>query len=267
LEAPLPALVFVFLIGTTLGLLGGGGSILAVPAFVYLLGYEVKEAIAMSLAVMGMASLAGAAGHWRAGRVNVAIAIVFGGVAAVGTYGGAQLARFVHPAIQLVLLSLAMLAASALLLRAREGGPAGGVDVTSAHAGWRQAMLVAAEALGVGILTGLVGVGGGFLIGPSLVIAGGLPMGEAVGTSLMVIALNCAAGLLGYVGQVTIAWSDVALLTAATIPGTIAGATLVSVVAAGALRRAFAVGLALLAVYIFVRNAPVLAGILRVVGP
>lgn len=100
------------LIGLSLGLLGGGGSILTVPIFVYVLGFEPKEAIAMSLAVVGATSLSGSVGHWRAGHVNVRVALIFGTVAMVGTYLGARLAVFFSGPVQLALFAVVMLSAA-----------------------------------------------------------------------------------------------------------------------------------------------------------
>src|SRR5688572_22608362 len=121
------ALVPGVLIGAALGLLGGGGSVLTVPVFVYVLGFEPKAAIAMSLAVVGVTSALGTAGHWRAGHVNVRIALVFGGVAMLGTLLGVRLSQFVPGTTQLVIFGAVMLAAAVFMLRGRapcegEGG-------------------------------------------------------------------------------------------------------------------------------------------------
>ena len=113
------ALVPGVLIGAALGLLGGGGSVLTVPIFVYVLGFEPKAAIAMSLAVVGVTSALGTAGHWRAGNVNVRIALVFGGVAMLGTLLGVRLSRFVPGTTQLVIFGAVMLAAAVFMLRGR----------------------------------------------------------------------------------------------------------------------------------------------------
>ena len=111
------AIVPGVLIGSALGLLGGGGSVLTVPIFVYVLGFTPKEAIAMSLAVVGATSALGTASHWRAGNVNVHMAVVFGGVAMLGTVLGVRLARFVPGTTQLVIFGAVMLAAAVFMLR------------------------------------------------------------------------------------------------------------------------------------------------------
>jgi hypothetical protein len=146
--------------------LGGGGSVLTVPIFVYLLGFSPKEAIAMSLAVVGATSAFGTASHWRAGNVNVHVAAVFGGVAMLGTLIGVRLARFVPGTTQLVILGVVMLAAAVFMLRSRppcedESAKASAEPLTSV-------LKVMPGGLLVGSLTGIVGVGGGFLIVPAL---------------------------------------------------------------------------------------------------
>ncbi|MEX2571090.1 MAG: sulfite exporter TauE/SafE family protein [Gemmatimonadota bacterium] len=242
------------LIGLSLGLLGGGGSILTVPIFVYVLGFGAKEAIAMSLAVVGVTSLAGAAGHWRAGNVNVRVAVIFGVVAMAGTYGGARLAVYFSGGAQLVLFALVMLAAAYFMFRpaplpvvaTQQGEPATVKDMPLA--------LIVVEGMAVGVLTGLVGVGGGFLIVPALVVLGKVPMKQAVGTSLLVIAMKSAAGFVGYLGQVELEWSFMAVFTAVAIAGIMAGTSLVRWVPQHALQRAFAIFLVVMGGLILYQN-------------
>ena len=234
-----------FLIGLALGLLGGGGSILTVPVFVYVLGFGPKESIAMSLAVVGLTSLAGAAGHWRQGHVKIRVALIFGLVAMAGSYLGTRLARFLTGAEQLTIFGTVMLVAAAFMFRGR-----------SDEAPRRSPLPVAvtaAEGFVVGILTGLVGVGGGFVIVPSLVWAG-LQMVDAIGTSLLVIAMNSAVGFYGYLGQVQIAWMPMALVMAGTLPGIATGAYATRFVPPRILRRIFAVLILCVAIYILIRR-------------
>ena len=226
------------LIGLSLGLLGGGGSILAIPVFVYVLGFGAKEAIAMSFPVMGATSFVGAIGHWRAGNVDVRTAVLFGFVAMVGSYAGARLAVLVSGAVQLTLLAVVMLAAAASMLRTRPAISEG--EATGSENKGRRLVTVAIAGVAVGMLTGFVGIGGGFLIVPALVILANTPMKHAVGTSLLVIAMNSASGFLGYLGQVPILWEFMALFTAVAIAGILAGTYLVRFVSQSALRRAFA---------------------------
>ncbi len=241
-------LLMAVVIGLSLGLLGGGGSILAVPVFVYALGFGVKEAIVMSLAVVGVTSLFGAVGHWRVGNVNLRIAAIFGSVAMGGTYLGARLAVFFSETAQLILFAVVMLMAAYFMYR--DGQP------VMVHSGFGKMPigLIVAEGLAVGILTGLVGVGGGFLVVPALVVLGGVAMKEAVGTSLVVIALKSAAGLLGYLGQVEVSWGFVAVFTAVAIAGSVGGSYLVRFIPGGALRKGFAVFLVLMGAFILFEN-------------
>ena len=239
-------------IGLTLGILGGGGSILTVPIFVYVLGFDAKEAIAMSLAVVGAVSLFGAAGHWRAGNVNLRVALVFGVVAMAGTYGGARLAVYFSGAAQLVLFAVVMLVAAYFMFRPRtvedRHGPPAPMPIP----------LIVVEGIAVGVLTGLVGVGGGFLIVPALVLLGRIPMKQAVGTSLLVIAMKSAAGFLGYLGQVEVQWGFMAGFSAVAVVGILAGTHLVKYVPQAALQRAFAVFLVVMGGVILYQNRGVL---------
>ena len=237
-----------FVIGLSLGLLGGGGSILTVPIFVYILGFGAKESIAMSLAVVGTTSLVGAVGHWREGHVNVRVASSFGAVAILGTYVGTRLAARLGGAEQLAIFATIMLVAAGFMLRGRQADSGSRSARTSASVA-----SAAIQGLVIGSLTGLVGVGGGFLIVPALVW-GGLPMRDAVGTSLLVIAMNCVMGFYGYVGQVKVAWLSVALVTAGTIPGIATGIYAMRFVSQQVLRRGFAVLLFGVGVYMLYRN-------------
>jgi hypothetical protein len=242
-------LALAVLIGLSLGLLGGGGSILTVPVLVYVLGYAAKPAIAMSLPVVGITSLIGAALHRRLGNVRVATALTFGPVAMVGAFGGAKLAPTLSGAVQLTLLALVMLAAAVSMLRGTAPSTAGGERDAPA----RLALLVPV-ALGVGVLTGLVGIGGGFLVVPALVLLARVPMRQAVGTSLMVIAMNSASGFAGYIGHVELDWGFLAGFTAAAVAGALAGTALAARVPQAALRRAFAIFLLAVGSFVLYRN-------------
>jgi uncharacterized membrane protein YfcA len=247
---PVLGLALAALVGVSLGLLGGGGSILTVPIFVYVLGFAAKPAIAMSLPVVGTASVVGALRHWRAGNVNLRLALLFGGVAMAASYLGARLAVFVSGQVQLTLLALAMLAAAASMFRSgrsTEGGSAPREGAVSLG-------LVMAVGAGVGLLTGLVGLGGGFLVVPALVMLGGLPMKQAIGTSLVVIAMNSFSGLAGYLGQVSIPWGFVSLFTAIAVVGILVGTHLVRFVSQAILKQAFAGFLVVMGMLILIRN-------------
>jgi uncharacterized protein len=240
-------LALAALIGLSLGLLGGGGSVLTVPVLVYVFGFAVKPAIAMSLPVVGLTSLIGATLHWRQGNVRVVTALTFGVVAMVGAFAGARLAVRLSDALQLSILAVVMLAAAASMIRGTSDSDAerGGASTSKAlsvtpakSVRWRT---LGPLAFGVGVLTGLVGIGGGFLVVPALVILAHLSMRQAVGTSLLVIAMNSASGFAGYVGSVHVDAGLLAAFTAAAIGGALVGARLTIRIPPWALQRVFAV--------------------------
>lgn len=245
-------LALAAVVGLSLGLLGGGGSILTVPIFVYVLGMDAKPAIAMSLAVVGTTSLFGAVRHWRIGNIQLRLALMFGGIAMAGTYLGTHLAAFVSGTVQLVLFAMVMLGAAVLMLRNKQPALAKSPERTNSA---NSIGLVAAAGIAVGILTGLVGVGGGFLIVPALVLFAKLPMKQAVGTSLVVIAMTAASGFAGYLGHVAIDWGMLAAFTLVAILATLAGTFLVRYISPHVLRRSFAVLLLVMSVVILYQNS------------
>jgi uncharacterized membrane protein YfcA len=247
-------LLLAVLVGLSVSLLGGGGAILAVPIFVYVLGFDAKEAVASSLAVVGLTSLSGAVSHWREGRTRLRIALVFGIFAMAGAYLGAWLAVFFSSAAQLALLAVMMVVAAFFMFRDNnksdedeEGTEPESPSIAQVPLG--RAVGLAVLAVAVGGITGLVGVGG-FLTVPALVLVGQVPTKEALGTSLLVIVMISAAGFVGYLGKVEIQWGPMALFTALAVAGSFAGAYLVRFVPQGTLRKLFAVFLVLLAIFI-----------------
>ena len=244
------------LVGISLGLMGGGGSILTVPIFVYVLGYDPKLAIAMSLPVIGITSLAGAAGHWKAGNVQLRTAFTFGLIAMVGAFAGARGAQFLNGAVQLALLAVIMLLASAMMFRSARR-PSSGDDALPLAAREMPVALLVPVALGVGVITGLVGIGGGFLVVPALVLLARAPMKQAVGTSLVVIAMNSASGFAGYMGQVQVPWTFMAGFTAVAVAGILAGTWGVRFVSQRVLKQAFALFLVVMGTFMLYRNRAV----------
>ena len=244
------------LVGLSLGLMGGGGSILTVPIFVYVLGYDAKLAIAMSLPVIGITSLVGAIGHWRAGNVNLRTAVSFGLIAMVGAFVGAQLARLISGSAQLALLAAVMLAAAITMYHsARKTGTADATAVESPRA--MPLALLVPVALAVGVLTGVVGIGGGFLVVPALVILARVPMKQAVGTSLLVIAMNSTSAFAGYLGHVDFPWAFMTGFTMVAVCGIVAGTYLVRYVSQAALKQSFALFLIVMGSFILYRNRSV----------
>jgi uncharacterized membrane protein YfcA len=246
-------LLLAVFMGLALGLLGGGGSILAVPILVYALGFGTKEAVAASLVIVGLTSMFGAAEHWRKGHVKLRVALVFGSFAAAGAYLGAQLAEFLSGPVQLSLFAVVMLGAAFFMFRDNESDEEG-KDILSEGSTSRLLLGLAAPGLGVGVLTGLVGVGGGFLIVPALVLIAEVPMEAAVGTSLLIITMNSFAGFAGYLGKAEMQWGLMAFFIALAVAGSFAGAYLGRFVPSGALQKAFAVFLVGMAVFILYEN-------------
>ncbi len=238
------------IIGVALGMLGGGGSILTVPVFTYVAGLDPKIAIASSLPVIAVASSIGALAHWRAGTVQLRTAAIFGGFTMIGGFSGARLAGFLPARAQLLLFAAIMTGAAVSMLRAQRAP-----DATTPTQPLALGTLLPLG-LGVGVLTGLVGVGGGFLIVPALTQLGRLPMHIAIGTSLTVIAMNSIAGTLGYLGQVALPFDLLLPFTALAVVGIVIGTMLAQRVPQEALRRAFAVLLLLVAGYIVYQNRP-----------
>ncbi len=242
------ALTLALIIGLTLGLFGGGGSILTVPVLVYVLGIDPKLAIAMSFPIVGATSLVGAIGQWRAGNVRLTGALLFGLVAMAGSFAGARASVLVSGRMQLLILGVVMAAAAMLMLRSASRD----TSILAPLRAPSRALYVVAFA--VGGLTGLIGIGGGFLIVPALVLFGQVPMREAVGTSLLVIAMNCVSGYAGQRNIDAIPWRDVTTFTAFTIVGIVAGARFARSVPQRALKQGFAVLLLVIAVLVFWQN-------------
>ena len=221
------------LVGVALGLLGGGGSILTVPLLAYVAGMDAKQAIATSLLVVGVTSAVGAVSHARAGRVQWRIGLIFGAAGMAGAYVGGVLARFVPGTILLIGFAVMMIATAIAMLRGRK------INVESVEVPRIPIVKIVAEGLVVGLVTGLVGAGGGFLVVPALALLGGLPMPIAVGTSLIVIAMKSFAGLGGYLSSVQIDWTVALMVTAAAVVGALIGARLTAMANPDALRKAF----------------------------
>ena len=242
-------------IGLSLGLVGGGGSILAVPILIYVMGVSSREAIAMSLFIVGSVSLLGVIPYARQGFIKWRVVAEFTPAAMIGAYLGTQLVKlpWVTDTVQLVSFGVVMLAASVLMIR-KGSGRSKHSDLSSISGLVPQRfptwLMIAAQGLGVGLVTGAVGVGGGFLIIPVLVLLSHTPMKTAVGTSLLIIALNSAAGFAGYLNQVSIDWELTLSFTLAAGLGTILGGQLSRSIEASTLQKGF--GYFVLAIAIFV---------------
>ncbi|MBF5031959.1 MULTISPECIES: sulfite exporter TauE/SafE family protein [unclassified Micromonospora] len=243
------------LIGVTLGLLGGGGSILAVPLLVYVADLPAKEAIATSLLVVGVTSAVAVLPHARANRVRWRTGLIFGVAGMTGAYAGGRLAEFVPAGVLLTGFALMMLATAVAMLRGRrstEGRPV-------PHE--LPMLRVVGDGVVVGLVTGLVGAGGGFLVVPALALLGGLPMPVAVGTSLVVIAMKSFAGLAGYLSSVQIHWGLAAGVTAAAVVGSLLGGRLAGRIPADLLRRVFGWFVVVMGVFVLAQQLPPVWGL------
>ena len=246
---PVLGYALAVLIGVTLGLLGGGGSILTVPVLVYVMHVDVKQAVPASLVVVGLTSLVGAYHHWKAGNVHLPAVVAFGPTAVLGSLAGSQIALRVSGRLQLTIFAVVLVGASVRMLMGR-GAP----DAPATPSTRRPLPLVALLGAGVGVLTGLVGVGGGFLYVPALTLAGGLDMKKAVGTSLALITLSSAAGIAGYLGRVPLDWPLIGLFTVLAFLGVGLGSAMVRRVSQQGLRRAFAVLMLVMGVLVLIRR-------------
>lgn len=254
------------LIGLSLGALGGGGSILTVPALVYLLGQDTRVATTGSLLIVGVTALAGMAAHQRAGRVRVAAGLVFGVLGIAGSYAGSRLSATVAPAALLAAFSVLMLVvAAAMFARSRRRVSGAPVLDEGPIITWRpsfacacpRALKVLVTASAVGLLTGFFGVGGGFVVVPALVLVLGFSMPVAVGTSLLVISFNSATALVSRIGHgAVLDWALIGAFTAAAIAGSLLGGRLATRVDHRVLSRAFTLLLIVVALYTAARSVP-----------
>ena len=241
------AVALAVFVGISLGLLGGGGSILTVPLLAYVAGLDPKQAIATSLFVVGVTSAAGMIAHARAGRVRWRTGAIFGAAGMTGAYLGGRVAHFIPSTVLMIAFAIMMLVTAGAMLRSRSARSAAGTTGDELPIA-----KVVAEGVIVGLVTGLVGAGGGFLVVPALTLWGGLSMPVAVGTSLLVIAMKSFAGLAGYLGHVSIDWSLAVMVSAAAVGGSFLGGRLAGRIAPEALRRGFGIFVIVMAVFILV---------------
>lgn len=246
-EYALMNLIFGFLIGLSLGLLGGGGSILTVPVLVYLAGQSPQTAITTSLAIVAANSTFGSFFHQRAGALNWPVALEFGSIGMVAAYLTAGLSKALSPALVMVLFAVLMLAIGSLMIFNRR------IETIQEISQQRSIWVVLAAGLGVGMLTGLLGVGGGFLIVPALVFLVRLPMIQAVGTSLVIIAANSIAGFLGHLSDPIDFWV-ILVFAGAGVFGTYFGSQWNHQLPARKLRQYFGGFVFVLALFLLVDN-------------
>jgi uncharacterized membrane protein YfcA len=234
------ALVLGAVIGLLLGLLGGGGSILAVPALVYGAGQPLTSAVPTSLLVVGISSAVALLPRLRARQIRWRIAALVGGSGAAAAFAGAVVNRLLDPRVVLIGFAALMVAAALRMLRG-DGETGGDCALPGGGVNWRGCLPKSVgTGLTVGFLTGLFGVGGGFLIVSALVLLLGLPMPTAVGTSLVVIVLNSAAGFAAHAGDAAIDYRITAAFTLAAITGSLTAGRLATRLPTDQLRPAVA---------------------------
>eukprot|EP00438_Fugacium_kawagutii_P029752 Skav215806 [mRNA] locus=scaffold3885:146288:147151:+ [translate_table: standard] len=269
MDAQTIAILLCFLIGLSLGLLGSGGSILTVPILVYLLHVDAKEAIAMSLVVVGVTSAFALISHARSGNVNWQMGAVFGLAGMAGAFLGGILAGYISEHV-LMLIFAAMTSATATAMLCKDSVAAQYQAIPhdsndendeneqnevcihsenekdadckgTCHGQELPLWRILADGFLVGMVTGMVGAGGGFLVVPALVFLGGLQMTEAIGTSLMVISMKCLAGYLGHASHVQINLHLTLLVTASAVVGSFVGGFGAEFLPQAVLRKAFAI--------------------------
>jgi len=240
------AVALALLVGLSLGLLGGGGSILTLPILLYAVGMAPKPAIATSLLIVAGASFVAMVAYARSGRVAWRIAAWFGAASMTTAYLAGRLAHGLSAPLLLAAFTGIMLLTGAAMLRRAPSAASGAPRVSRA--------LVAGAS--VGVVTGLVGAGGGFLIVPALTLFSGLDMPRAVGTSLLIITLNSLAAFGGYVGHVDLPLDTAAMLTLSAAAGSVLGSTLSRRIEPARLRRGFALLVLSMGVYMAVRQLP-----------
>lgn len=241
------ALVLALAIGFSLALLGSGGSIITLPVLVYAARVPALQAVGMSLAVVGGTALVASVLNARRGLVHPKAAVLFSVTGIFGAFGGAQLTHLVSPSVLLLLFAALMIAVAALMFRGRPEIPVAGAP----RCHWASC---ATTGLVVGSLTGFLGVGGGFLIVPALLMFGGLPLKLAIGTSLVVITVNSVGGLVGHLRQTSFDWPTTAMFLALALAGMFAGRDFAARLEAERLRRWFAWFVLAVAVFVIAQN-------------
>lgn len=237
------AALLALAIGGTMGLLGGGGSLIAVPALTLVLGLAPKDAIVTSLLVIGFAASVGTGGAWARGVLRIRIGAIVGTSAVAGALAGGVVGSRLPGWIQLTTLAIVMFVAAGMLWRQ----PAQRAAVSS------KPLSLVVTGLGVGALTGLVGVGGGFLMVPALVTTAGLSMTEAGGVSLLAMTLSTLAALPAYASDAALNWTFIGPFALVAGAAALAGGALSARVPARHLQHAFAIILVILGCVLLLR--------------
>ncbi len=239
-------------IGLSLGLIGGGGSIITMPVLVYVIGVDAHQAVGMSLAVVGVTSLISTGMHYHRGTIDLKAGALFGASGILGAYFGSRLTYLIPPAALLLSFAALMLIIAVMMLLRKQR------DVDAAEPHERSAAKAIFAGLVVGGLTGFLGVGGGFLVVPALLLFGGLTMKDAVGTSLLVITINCVAGLIGHLQYGGFDLRIAGMVTALAAAGAVVGTALSHRTSSVDLRNWFAVFVITVALFLVAKNHTIL---------
>jgi len=235
-------------IGISLGLIGGGGSILTVPVLVYMFGISPLISTSYSLFIVGSTSLVGAYSNYRKGAVKIKTALLFGSTSITTVFLTRKFLiplipknlfkigdfQITEPLVTMILFAILMVAASVGMIRSKERKP--GCLECDLKGNITRMLL---SGIGIGLTTGILGAGGGFLLIPTLVLVLGMPMKEAVGTSLLIIALNSLIGFVGDIGHFAIDWIFLTKITGIAVAGILIGGVIAKKVDASSLKRGF----------------------------
>lgn len=244
--------VLATFVGMSLGLLGGGGSILTVPILIYVIHLPPKLSIALSLAIVGISGIAGVLGHLKKKNLLFNVAAIFGIFAATGTTLGTKIAALMPAKAQLILFALTMLIASVMMIKGRKEGEEKADFKLNLSP--KKFSLIILQALFAGVLTGIVGVGGGFMIVPALVLLMNVPMKKAVGTSLLIITANSLIGFYSYLQTLEIPWDFLLKFSGFSILGIVIGTILSSYVPQKSLKKSFGYFLIIMGVFVLTKN-------------
>ncbi|MAT15756.1 MAG: permease [Planctomyces sp.] len=249
-----PLLLGALAIGLTLGLLGSGGSAITVPVLIYMVGHGTKESIAESMAIVGLISFAAAVPYARTHLIDWRSVVFFGIPGMLGTFVGAWLGGHSSDALQLVVFGAVLFLAAFFMLR-KTRPPLDGVANEEEHIPHKAIWKIVMEGSVVGVVTGFVGVGGGFLIVPALVLLGKLPMRLAIGTSLVIIAAKSLVGFLKYQHHLvthdsTVDLQTIAIFVAIGVVGSLVGKMINARLNQQVLKQVFAIFLVLLGGYL-----------------
>ena len=243
--------IFSLVIGLTLGLFGGGGGILTVPFLHYALDMPVQEAITTSLIIIAITSVVSSWHYARAEKIIWREGWLFGLTGIIGSAVGALLAGLMPGHSLLLILSLIMLTSGIAMLCRRFDNRS--CDISSAQLPLPAIILAG---LAIGLVTGLVGAGGGFLVVPALVMMFKLPLPQAIGTSVFVIALNTISGSLIHLGQQQLDYVLITMISLLAVTGTLIGSKLALKISAPLLHIGFAVFIITIALTLMVREVP-----------